>query len=277
MPSIFRITPILLCAGLLVVGCVSESDVSEPLPETPPAAAFFVDTSAFAAPDSGRTPGSHFREAQRRMEPVNHVVRDYLSAPALLTEQAAHADPSQERRGWRWQGTVHDPALRASFVLEGLPSKGATDWLMKVAEGEGRADTASFLLYSLSNEADRSEWEWTLFDRANKKRATLMEGSYATFDPGAARLVLSLGETQDTLAGVRIVYTVERDQHGLMLEDAASDSVAEVEWHAETRAGSVQALSYNRGNRACWDSQLQDVICPETPDSTQLELARYDR
>jgi hypothetical protein len=46
-----------------------------------------------------------------------------------------------------------------------------------------------------------------------------------------------------------------------LYEDADLDETSHIEWFADGH-GSLQVPQYNNGEQACWDTDLQNMVCP---------------
>lgn len=227
-------------------------------PPTPIAlAAFDAGTDAFpdaAASAAGKSAGLTYANAAVRVGVVSTIVGLNLVLPTLATEAATRRAPELVDGAFVWSNTVEVLGAPVDVRLTGDPSGSLVDWTLETApSGE-----PFFTFYTARTTLDGRDGDWSLF----KPDA---DGSVLTADFDAdsqtdREITFAVPAGNDG-AGSEVTYRVDGTTQVFDFTKQPEGTRALIEWDLGTRAGSITADDYNDGERACWDTNLDDVAC----------------
>ncbi len=264
-----------LCAFGLVAalgGCTPE----EKGPELPPEASMTVDVSAFkAGAASGKTDGtgtgdtSHAANAWTRVAWLNTAVVVGLAAPRLALRAALSQRPSFANGAWNWLFNVKAGGDTLAADLTGRFGNNAVsgsdlDLEMRLTCTGCKVPTDNFLWYTGRFDSGARSGQWQLFhpDIAQDDK-TFVHIAWEITDPTHKTLTFTNKRTDGHAdAGDVIQYLRDGDALSVTVHDAdkALDYTAEIS--VATGAGWLQVPGYNKGEKACWDSERVNTPCP---------------
>lgn len=230
-----------------------------------PPDAFSIDGDSLPDSTTANFQGSNHNQAAARIFIVNLAVGIHLVVPAVATGAATQVTPTVENGRWIWENTVPINSQPVTFRLEGTPDGSEIDWQMilsnSMISGQLHDD---FVLYTATTSLDGTEGVWSLYYNIQGQRTRVLDADYLR--TGAQReLTFTIPETNpnEEARGDFVYYMSEGNARVFDYEEAPSQNHL-IEWNAATAAGSITAWNWNDGNKACWDSNLDNVPCVPT-------------
>jgi hypothetical protein len=79
--------------------------------------------------------------------------------------------------------------------------------------------------------------------------------------PGTLVWTVSFVALAGPSVGDELTYEVNGAARAVSFSDASEGTMVEIEWDANTHAGSITAPGFNGGVKACWDTTLANTVC----------------
>jgi len=285
---------ILLCAALcLASGCgdsvsrpASEQPGDESIPaapELPPVASMQFGLDAFGAPartameplgaSGSAAAGARARsmgnwwQAAVRVAVIDLVVAAAVTPPALAFGAALNAEPEYLGAGtWRWTylWTAAD-GDQVEIRLTGTLETDRVHWELRLREELTAPPEESLVWFYGASFHGEERGYWIFNELGTGAAVPVARVDWDVRGPQDEELrfeCIAVGSDDD---GDRLVSFVDGARHTLEFYDASEAIFADIGWNAVTGAGSLQVPDYNGGERACWDTNRQDVECPADP------------
>lgn len=251
-------------ALLLLAGCGETTTVpGAEAPALPPAQSMAMDLSFFG---DGSAPGVtdlagtklNFLNAAVRVAFLNVAVVTVLTPPTLAFEAAVHTRPSRDDDGsYLWIYTWLDHGKDYQIRLRGIPEGDHVDWELQVRlPGEDPE-----LWFSGRNYVNRNEGYWVFrdFTLAGDPEVVRIDWQVNAVDDAFLDITnIHAGSAEE---GDEIAYRVDGVMRSVEFHDASAAADFEILWDESDGSGSLQVPDYNHGERACWDSNRDDVVC----------------
>jgi hypothetical protein len=106
-----------------------------------------------------------------------------------------------------------------------------------------------------------TQGRWRLFDAVDNERTNVLNGAYKIEKANKIQLTLTIPASAPEHGGDSIVYAQNDDQRRLRWVRADEGQTHRVHWNVQSHKGSITASNYNRGQAACWGTQLNNVEC----------------
>lgn len=277
MNAMLRTTLIGTLAVSALWGC-DRNDSTAPdvtdAPPLPPVSSLRFDTSFFEnqprASQDERQTAFHWGQAVVHATYVNLLVAEALYTPWLAFGLAIHTVPSpQEDGSYLWVYTWVDEANdhEVQIRLRGEVVNAHVEWELRVSDDSAEPAMSNFLWFFGESSLDGTDGFWVFNDR----NLLAMEMEVARID------WMHVSETDESLVftntnpasednGDALTYRVDGTNASMEFEDADQPAVVWlIEWDRLSHVGSIQVPSYNDGDRACWDENLQDTECEAPP------------
>ena len=124
----------------------------------------------------------------------------------------------------------------------------------------------NFVLYTATTQIGGLVGDWSLYyNIQGQDRTRLLDAHYE--QTGAQHeLTFSVPDTnpnQDA-HGASVYYMAENSDRVVDYQESTPGQNHYIEWDAVTKAGSITAWNHNNGERACWDSNLDNTHCVPT-------------
>jgi len=197
----------------------------------------------------------NFLNAYLRVALLNVVARIVMTPPVAAFSLALHTPPSlQDDGSWIWVYTFVDGDEEAQIRLRGLPLNNGVAWELRVSVG-GLDNVVWFTGTTMD---DGETGTWTFRDLEDPDFP--VSGEVAWGDNAAGRFLrfTCLGGAD---AGDTLEFQEAYPRYVITHVDADQDLTSLIEWF-EDGHGSLQVPDYNEGARACWGTDLRNVICP---------------
>lgn len=263
----------LIAALMFMTACEknpTEADNKQP-PNLPPQSSMAMDLSDFnqALPKGqadATTVGMNFITARLTVATINLGVAALLSVPTLTFAAAISQQPVLQSDGkFHWIFNVSDAGKTFQADLAGwidVPANEAVFEMRITTTGVSPALT-NFLWYEGRAKIDNKTGYWEIYDALRPTSAIkVLRIDWQAPDQSNATLELSAVEQGVPTFGDKVTYNVAGSSRSVIYKDASANATITILWDALTKAGSITAPTYNNGNKACWDSQLNDVTCP---------------
>lgn len=257
MPRLFRALAALALVAVFA-GCDSSSPEGPPPTIAP--AAFSVSAFPGAASASGASAdasarvGSHFLNAAGRVAIVSAAVGVHLILPEAATRAATAVEPTAAGETWLWDTTVDVRGTPVEIRLEATARGSETDWRLSTAANGGER----FTYYTATTSDEGKAGTWRLF--LPNEDGVVLQAAFDVRDESGREVTFSVPEGRP-LGGSSVRYGTEGTARSFDWREEPSGAQTVVRWDAETRAGSIEAETYNGGARACWDAGLDNVDC----------------
>ncbi len=263
MNRIFKLSVAgLVLAGLAAAGwsCNSDSPRRD-APPLPPQSSMQMDLDLFSPhlPAPGLATGANFVQAAARVAAINTVVTFYLTPPALAFIVAHDQTPSRESDGsYTWIYTFRHGDQDYQIRLNGKWDGDAVDWTMNAV----LPDQAPALWLTGRVSPGNQDGVWLFHDFTRAGSPEVIQLDWAVTSDTQATLSFEVVDPtfdnyRDTLTSVKA-----GDARSVLGYDASTETDWDVTWNAADHSGSLMVPDYNGGERACWDSGLNDVACP---------------
>jgi hypothetical protein len=278
-------TIMVLVLGLIFsafTGCGSDNGVDSELetetlgqaPPLPPDSSLTIDISAFGggkmAPEV-KIPGKNFRNASVRVLLIDTAVVAVLAAPVTVFKAAKTTIPvSQGGGSWLWSFTTTVFGNTYEANLTGTISGLNVLWSMRVSSSSPNLPLDDFEWYTGETNLSNTSGFWRFFDfRAPDEKNEIGTIEWTTnpsvidFQPDhKSEIEFSNTDPESPNFEDRLNYSVEGTTASISFYDASEDINADITWDLVTIAGSLKVPNYNNGERACWDENKQDIVCP---------------
>jgi hypothetical protein len=239
----------------------SPADPSQP-PALPSAERLQFDFGFFDETPSEleRSAYDNFFNAYVRAAVAGAVTELLVAPPVAAFALALHTPPSPQDDGsWLWIYTWSDGTDDVQIRLRGRAlGNDRVEWELRVTNPAIGVEKELWFAGETWNDADAGWFVFTDFEEAG--------------DPETGRLDWGADSEGEFLKltdlwsnpGDSLEYREKGSARGFTWTDAdASDLDWYVRWDAVTRAGSLRAPDYNGGEKACWDEDLRDTVCPD--------------
>lgn len=257
-----------LTLGVLLAAC----DAADPNPPPPPpaapslpsAAAFDFDRSFPSSTGSQVQSGPNHGNAAFRVGVVTLAVGIHLIVPSVATGAAGQVSPVIQNGTWVWENTVAVEQSSVTFRLEGTPDGNEVDWRMLISSPDLKGEVYdNFPLYTAATSFDGKTGTWSLNYRIDGATTNVLNADYEEASGAVHELTFSIPESNpnENARGSSVLYQAAGDARLFDWHEPTPGQTHLIEWDAVTRAGSIEAWNYNNGERACWDSGLNDVPC----------------
>lgn len=240
-------------------------------PALPPQSSMTVDLSAFnqslpKGQGEAHTPGLNFITARLTVATINLAVATILSVPTLTFAAAISQQPVLKEDGkFHWIFTVNDGPKTFKADLAGWIDVPATEAVfeMRITTTGVTPALNNFLWYEGRAKLDNKTGYWEIYDAMRPATPIkVLRIDWQAPETTRATLELTAIEQGVPTFGDKVKYNTDGNARSVTYNDASENTSVLIQWDAATKEGSITAPNYNGGNKACWDSQLNDVTCP---------------
>lgn len=271
--SIRTFSAILFLGLFLITSCNDNpaSSTEEP-PQIPSAQTMTLEMDQFEEQNSQQKATgvatvqseNAFVNAATRAVIVKGVVDASLAIPRVLLQAAASAEAEFSEDGewvWAYSKTAGEHSYEVRLVAT-EQDEDQVQWDFYITNTEqGLADQ---LLFSGISNRDGTKGIWTYYSlegEVSDEAVSTVEWTVNGEDDVQLRLEVLPDSSNNP--GDYIEYTFDGTIKHAVYFDASEGATAEIQWNVETHEGFLIAPHYNNGEKACWDSELQDIACEE--------------
>lgn len=264
-----KISVLLLTGAFIVISCKNDPaslNDDEP-PQIPAAESMKMDFSAFEnnqnqKADVTRQSGNNFSQAVVRVFVIKTVTDINLAIPRALLEAASNAEAEFNDDGewvWSFSKTTGSDTYEVRLVAS-RASEDGVGWQFFVTNSSLNIDNKLF--FSGSANAEGTEGTWIYYNLLNsEEEEAVSKITWRVNGEEDVTLRLEVISDHTNHAGDYVEYTFDGTVKNAVYFNADKGETTEIQWNIETNEGYIIAPGYNNGEKACWDSNFQDVAC----------------
>lgn len=265
------------------MGCTDDTS-SKPesaAPDLPPVESMKMDLSFFMDPGGeGFAQGEekaagtklNFLNAAVRAAFINVTVITVLTPPSLAFAAAIHTFPSHQDDGsYLWIYTWVEGDEEYQIRLYGKLDGDWVDWELFVSLP---SDTDPELWFSGRSHMDRDEGHWTFRDFTIEGDPEVLRIDWRVVSDEDATLDFTNIRDGHEEEGDELRYRTDGALHSIEYYDDSDTETWDIIWNENDGTGSLRFPDYNDSQRACWDSDQEDIDCPPTMDILVERLSR---
>lgn len=262
---------LMLFVGLLLVNACSDSVSSskepDPLsPTLPIVESMTLDLSTFdegmgSQDDNSNTEYRNFNNAVFLVSLISPVVNWSFGLPRKIFETAKNIDANLNGRDeWVWNYSKIANQERYEVRLVGRRQNASTFyWECYVTNTDRNIE--DFLFFKGTSNNSGNEGAWTFYDIITlNDQDPEIETTWSVQENSAFLSLEVLGE-ENEYKGDTIDYSFDGTLKNVVFYNVQLDQTSEIQWNVETLAGYLIMPNYNNGEKACWDSNFQNVAC----------------
>ncbi len=262
----------LIAVHVLMTACDKNpaSPDNQQQPTLPPQSSMAMDLSDFnQALPKGQAEasaiGQNFITARLTVATINLAVATILSVPTLTFAAAISQQPVLKEDGkFHWIFNVNDGPKTFKADLAGWIDVPATEAVfeMRISTTGVTPALTDFLWYEGRAKLDNKTGYWEIYDALRPASAIkVLRIDWQATDQTHANLELTAIEQGVATYGDKVTYNTNGAGRTVIYYDASENTTVTIEWDAITKAGYIKAPNYKGGEKACWDSQLNDATC----------------
>lgn len=263
---------VLVCAQFALISCKKNpTEADSPKPALPPASSLSTDLSAFnqALPKAGAEQvaiGQNFITARLTVLLINTSVMIHMSVPTLTFAAAISQQPILQSDGkWHWVYTVSNKGQQFQADLAGWIDVDAqvSRWEMRITTNAGGQQLNGFLWYEGTATLQNGSGKWIIYDHLQPNASVpVVTIDWTNASASQASLQFAVVKPNVPENGDTLTYSANASARSVVYADQSAGTTLTISWDAVTKEGYIIAPNYNNGNKACWDSQLNDITCP---------------
>lgn len=268
---IFTIAALLaISMGLSACGDSTGTNDQTP-PDLPPQESMSTDMSTF---DQGpqkqnlntqQAGFENFTRAAFEAAAFKVILNANLFIPRAIFKAATKVDPEGGNNGeWNWNYSVdtNDKVFKASLTGQKDKDAGRSTWQMHITNNQTEPALDNFLLFEGQAQLDGTSGYWIYYDWTQPDQQTKISRlDWSNKSENALDLTLKVLSNRNNNINDVIEYQVSDSTKTVTYTDASKSSEIKIHWNSETHAGYLIDPDYNNGNKACWDSNFQNVAC----------------
>lgn len=262
----------LVLAHLLLISCdKNPAQPEQKPPSVPPAMSMKMDLNTFTSPshlgkanEGEGAIGLNFITARATVALINASVTLVLSIPAYVLAAALTQQPTLNPDDGKFHWVIADQNKTFQADLAGWIDQGELEsrWEMRITAAGNNPPLNNFLWFEGRAKLDNSSGYWDIYD-ANRP-ATANQALHIEWQiPSATHAMLQFTAVDPNSPdfGDQLTYRTEGSLRWITHFDKSENRTVEISWDETTHAGYLIAPGYNNGQKSCWDSQLNDVVC----------------
>lgn len=189
---------------------------------------------------------------------VQLLMYDALEEPIGAFALAVHSVPQPQADGsYLWTYIfVDDDGTEYSIFLFGKPMNSHVEWRMEVSSSDPALPLDHFVWFDGVSRNDDTGY-WQFYDPIDETTGT--ESFRIDYAEGSLRVEANGVGHPDEGDYLEIQETA--DNGHIEHYDASADELGRIEWNADG-SGSITVHDYNNGEKACWDTEQIDTVCP---------------
>jgi hypothetical protein len=226
---------------------------------------------------------------------INAAVRVYfvelvfwaaLQPPVAAFALAVHSVPQHQEDGsWLWTYIFVDNEIEYQIFLYGTDAGDHTAWRMEVSTNNPAMPLEHFVWFTGEAMKDESSGYWQFYEpvvgsamaaASDPDRSSgLARSSESAGTPGVQSVRIDWlngpGRTHELTVlnnmpggadeGDHVVFSGSPAMSYVEFTDVSLPAIYNVTWYRDG-SGSIEVPDYNNGEKACWDTRQNDVVCP---------------
>lgn len=257
---------------LSLTTCEKEPTRPEPVaPDLPPVQSLQVDLSFFKTTSNSTLTKTtlsknNFTAAVLRVSVINLTVFAAAIVPrAVLLAALSQPGELKEDGKWHWIFNTEHGWNTFSVDLAGwtdTPNAEAV-WEVYISSHTHTPDLNKFLWFHGRSKAGNKEGWWIFHDDKSPDSLTeMVKIEWEISDDNDKELTFTNVNVTSSEYGDYLKYGVEVTDRFLIFYDASASQTNTIYWNAETRAGYIEWLDYNSGQKSYWDENFNDISGP---------------
>ena len=280
--------------AVLAFASCSSDDPAGPgrqAPSLPDAATMTMDLSFFdqtseGLPELGKDtrdpltllaePGkTNFMNAALRVHVLHLIFCGAVIPPISAFALAIHSVPQLQADGWwLWTYIFVKDQVEYSIFLYGRDVGDRTQWRMEVSTANPEMPLDHFVWFEGEALKYESSGYWQFYEPVSVLRAAAaatiqtpgrqsIRMDWLNLTGNIHRLSVLNNNPDSADEGDLIMFYASPEVSRIDFTDSAAPEVVyNITWYADD-SGSIQVPDYNNGEKACWDTDQFDVVCPE--------------
>jgi len=256
-----------LILALAIAGCSDDDNPTAPTEQAPTLPDPELITFNFSFFDQGQDleqnksldEYDNFLNAYVRVALLEVVARIVMTPPVAAFSLALHTPPSlQDDGSWIWVYTHVDGDEQVQIRLRRLPLENGVEWELRVSVDGHQPELDNVIWFTGTTMDEGETGAWTFRDLDDP--AFPISGEIAWGDNAAGRFLRFTCLGGDDM-GDRLEFQDADPMYTITFVDVDLDETSHIEWFADGH-GSLTVPEYNDGEQACWDTDLQNMVCP---------------
>lgn len=219
---------------------------------------------------------TNFINAALRVQLLHLVFCGALMPPVSAFSLAIHSVPQLQPDGsWLWTYIFVKDQVEYSIFLYGRDAGDRTQWKMEVSTANPEMPLDHFVWFEGEALKYESSGYWQFYEPILSP--ALVAAAAAAQTPGKQSIridwlnltgnvhqlsLLNNNPDSPDEGDLIVFYASPAVSRVDFTDSAAPEVVYNITWYADG-SGSIQVPDYNNGERACWDTNQFDVVCPE--------------
>ncbi len=204
--------------------------------------------------DTSLTSYKNWGEAVTVVSVWKILVTITLSAPIAVYGAALNQEPVLTDSGYVWKYSKQHGLTTYHAELLGYLTLEKVNWKMRVSGGV----FTDFLWCTGSSEMSGTSGQWIFYETGSDTLGVIDW----TRQSDTNKSIKITSKKSDSY-GNYLSYTVSNSNRAFVIEDLAKGKKYEVNWNYDTKAGNTKATSDGATGTKCWDTTLQNTVCPD--------------
>jgi hypothetical protein len=243
--------------GVSILSC--EKDKKD-APELPPETSFILNFNDLQGNQKSTLSHSNWTAAAFTVGVWNTLLVGTLAVPVASYIEAFNHEPVRvDNNTWKWSYTVLVKNVNYTADLYADVFDAEVNWEMYISQEGG---FSNFLWYKGTCDILRTHGTWTLFlDPVHNNEFLEIEWNHDwDNNTGDIRYTNVLSSSEYLGDYIYAGITTDATYNAFYdIYDNSEDTLVKINYNTETQEGSI----YYGGSWHCWDSNLEDIACPE--------------
>lgn len=256
----FKLTCLIVAAGLFFSSCNSTDSSSDRPPEIPPSESMAVDISEMQTAgkqSTAKAAESNFSTALVATSFAKVILQANLAIPRALLAGAENHSAELEDGEWVWsyESSTEGNSYGVRLVAD-VESEEEVNWNFFVTNSALNMEDELF--FSGTSNFDATSGTWTYYSIQSGEEISTV--SWARGEDMASINLEVTSDRNDRL-GDSISYDFDGETKTVIYLDASTQETTTISFDTETKAGFIISPDYNNGEKSCWDSDLNNISC----------------
>lgn len=252
--------------GLIIIAGVfiscSDSNNEVIAPQLPPSSSMNIDFSEIEQSGNSKTAaGANFNAALFRVGIAKLILDANVAIPKFLITAAQNKSPEEVSSGeYQWRYSANNQETSFAILLTAkVDATDNVDWKFYVTTDATNPPLNNSLLFSGEADYDGTDGTWTYFDGSDQNPLSVLK--WDVDSPNDVALNFTVLSNRNGNEDSEINYTYNGKIKTVMYIDGSNGNKTTIEYNVETKAGFIISPDYNEGEKACWDTNLNNVPC----------------
>ncbi|PAU93059.1 hypothetical protein CK503_14160 [Aliifodinibius salipaludis] len=266
------IPQLILSIGLIFMTSCNDSTSNiaeqDTVPEVPPANSMAMDLSIFdsSGSNSGTTDNQeNYQEAAQTISDIQAMMNRNINPSLDLLKQADTTEAEQlNSTKWEWKFTNDEQEGRLIYEVRLVAERESNDevkWDIFLSSSVLQNEK-HFISGTSNKEVTEGVWTYHGFGRAGQPSQELAELDWQMTQNQDIEVEFTI-VADNSFSGSKVNYNTEGSTRVIKLNNVNSEGVVTIEFNKDTNAGYIKSPDYNNGEKACWDSDFNNIDCSE--------------